>query len=464
MSLSVSISIGELLDKISILELKKNIITDENKLVEIEKEIQILIKYDYVKNTNLFYYNILKWINEQIWKFTDTIKASNVIDQKFAILSNKIFNYNQYRFRVKNILNSKSHIKEQKSYDSNNIKINVNFDSFYSNLTKINKLSILYDSVIFCTCDIELMKLISNIYSTSNFSFSGDYGQDIDQIILYDFDNVDVFNFIPINYISGGLLGDFIHHLSVCNEIFLKTGRKANIYITDKNINGYNLCSLDHKNPSILTLVLSMYDGFTFGAEKAHADLSIILNKQKYINLFAIHNGESCSINLSSWRNSSHLLYKVNWYHIFLENYNVDWAKHKWIYSDSSEEFKDVILLNVSMNRYVDIEYNRLLFSKKIIFICNNKSEYDNFSTRSNTAFSCYVVKDIEDMFKSIAGCYCFIGNLSSPLAFAISMHKYCVGLIGEITDTVHMEDLQIPNYYYYQNKNSFDKNIFGEI
>jgi hypothetical protein len=64
-------------------------------------------------------------------------------------------------------------------------------------------------------------------------------------------------------------------------------------------------------------------------------------------------------------------------------------------------------------------------------------------------------------MFKSIASCYCFIGNLSSPLAFAISMHKYCIGLIGENNDTVHMKDLQIPNYYYYQNENSFTKNVF---
>ena len=434
--MNISVSVGELLDKLSILELKKNIIKDENKLVEIEKEIQVLSAFDYVKNENLFYYNILKWINQQIWYFTDTIKASKELNENFATLSNKIFNYNQYRFRVKNMLNSKSEIKEQKSYTCNNIKVKIDFNSFYSNLTKINKLSVLYDSVIFSTNDNEL---ISNIYPTSNFSFCNDDDAIcINEIVLSDFNDVDVFEFPSINYISGGLLGDFIHQLSVCNETFLKSGRKANIYITNHNL-----------------------EGFSLGVERAHADLSPILSKQKYINSFELYTGQDCPINLSIWRHS-HLLYRLNWYHIFLDKYGVEWAKHKWINADVCDEFKDVIFLNVSMSRYVSHNYNKICPGKKIIFICFNKNEYDGFSSLSGTSFPFYIAKDIDDMFKSIASCYCFIGNLSSPLAFAISMHKYCIGLIGETVDTIHMKDLQIPNYHYYQNENSFTKNVFN--
>ena len=83
------------------------------------------------------------------------------------------------------------------------------------------------------------------------------------------------------------------------------------------------------------------------------------------------------------------------------------------------------------------------------------------FCEHSGTKLPFYIVKDIDEMFKCINSCYCFIGNLSSPLAFAISMHKYCIGLIGEDMDTIHMKDLNIPNYYYYQNDNSFTKNVF---
>jgi hypothetical protein len=440
MNLCVNLSTGELLDKLSILELKKEIIKDENKLIEIKKELEELSKVEFLKNQNIFYFNILKWINYQIWLFTDQIKSTKILDENFAFISNKIFNYNQYRFRVKNILNFNSNIKEQKSYASNNIKIKVDFDSYYSNLSKINMLSVLYDQVIFCTNNIELVKIISTLNSTPNFIFSNDEGQSIDEIIICDFEDTDVFNFLPINYVSGGRLGDFIHQLSICYDFFLKTGRKANIYITDTN-----------------------REKFYLGAQTAHSDLYTILKKQNYVNEFKLYSNEYCDINLSAWTESP-LLYKTNWYKIFLDYYNVDWAKNKWINIEPNNEFKDYTLINVSMSRYVDIEYNNLPYSKNIMFICFNKIEYDNFCVKSKTCFPYYVVKNVEDMFKSIAGCYCFIGNLSSPLAFAISIHKYCIGLIGYTYDTIHMKDVEIPNYYYYQNQSIFTKNIFDKI
>ena len=116
MNITVDISIGELLDKLTILELKKEIIKDENKLLEITKELEVLMVFKNIKLENIFYYNILKWANHQIWIFTDIIKDSKDLNCEFAQLSKKIFDYNQYRFRVKNMLNSKSTIREQKSY------------------------------------------------------------------------------------------------------------------------------------------------------------------------------------------------------------------------------------------------------------------------------------------------------------------------------------------------------------
>ena len=53
----------------------------------------------------------------------------------------------------------------------------------------------------------------------------------------------------PIIYISGGLLGDFIHQLSVINEKYLETGRKGVLYIST-----------------------SVGDGFRFGIGRAYSD------------------------------------------------------------------------------------------------------------------------------------------------------------------------------------------------
>jgi hypothetical protein len=196
MDITIVVSIGELLDKLSILELKKNIIKDENKLIEIQKEIEVLIQYENIKNGNLFYYNILKWVNQQIWLFTDIIKSLKSLDTEFATISNKIFNYNQYRFRVKNMLNDKSSIKEQKSYATDIIKIKVDHSSFYSNLEKINKLSVLHDQIVFYTEDSNLKDLISGIYTTSNFVIANEYIEticDIKDLIINEFNDADIF-------------------------------------------------------------------------------------------------------------------------------------------------------------------------------------------------------------------------------------------------------------------------------
>jgi hypothetical protein len=81
MDIYINVSIGELIDKLSILEIK-NTIKDKNKLVE----IQILMKFEFLKNENLFYYNILKWINEQLWIFTDEIKALKSLDEVYYMM------------------------------------------------------------------------------------------------------------------------------------------------------------------------------------------------------------------------------------------------------------------------------------------------------------------------------------------------------------------------------------------
>ena len=149
--MNVLISIGELIDKISILEIKQKKILSPIKLIEIEKEIHEI-------NNNIFkdhfYYSVLVYINERIWDSTDEIKCLNYKDSpvEFAKLSNEIFELNQKRFRIKNIFNLiyNSGICEQKSYSATYCKIIVNsINDIYSNISYINYLSIEYDYIIF---------------------------------------------------------------------------------------------------------------------------------------------------------------------------------------------------------------------------------------------------------------------------------------------------------------------------
>ena len=65
------ISAGELIDKITILEIKKERIKDKEKLVEVEKELKSLklTKKKFILNENLIsnYINELKNINNKLW-------------------------------------------------------------------------------------------------------------------------------------------------------------------------------------------------------------------------------------------------------------------------------------------------------------------------------------------------------------------------------------------------------------
>ena len=148
--MKIEVSIGEAVDKLSILELKLQKIKDENKKVEVQKEIELLSEFLHYKKE--FHYKLLLFINEQIWKFTDTIKIMPLNDINFPIISNDIFEYNQIRYRIKSWFNNifESTIKEQKGYSLKSCCVDIDSEvSFFNNIHKIIYLSVIYDELIF---------------------------------------------------------------------------------------------------------------------------------------------------------------------------------------------------------------------------------------------------------------------------------------------------------------------------
>ena len=147
--MNIEVSVGEAIDKLSILELKMRKIDDISKKIEIQKEINALNACHKYKECYL-YYNLLMYVNEQIWDMTDIIRGVTVEDQRFAPLSNKIFEFRQKRFRVKNwfSLITRSNIKEQKSYSLSRCEISISSkDVFYNKISEIIYLSLEYDVI-----------------------------------------------------------------------------------------------------------------------------------------------------------------------------------------------------------------------------------------------------------------------------------------------------------------------------
>jgi len=116
---------GELFDKISILEIKKNKIKDKNKRNIILKELSSLQKTaskNIEKSKSIIkLYKKLKSINLKLWKIEDDIRdceRKNNFESKFIKLARAVYFTNDERSRVKNKINSltKSNISEVKSY------------------------------------------------------------------------------------------------------------------------------------------------------------------------------------------------------------------------------------------------------------------------------------------------------------------------------------------------------------
>ena len=119
------ISAGELLDKISILEIKINKIKDKNSLKEINKEYKILIE---AKNLNIEstdkieqLFRQIKEINLNLWSIEDKIRIcekTKDFGKEFIKLARGVYLNNDKRAKIKSEINKLlgSNIKEVKQY------------------------------------------------------------------------------------------------------------------------------------------------------------------------------------------------------------------------------------------------------------------------------------------------------------------------------------------------------------
>ena len=120
------ISAGELIDKITILEIKREKIKDKEKLIEVEKELKSLnlTKEKFITNNNLIsdYKNELKNINIKLWEVENGKRAAEKkqdFGQEFISLARNVYKLNDERAKIKLAINNTlgSNIKEVKSHE-----------------------------------------------------------------------------------------------------------------------------------------------------------------------------------------------------------------------------------------------------------------------------------------------------------------------------------------------------------
>jgi hypothetical protein len=124
--INIPVSVGELFDKVSILEIKQNKILDENKLINIKKEYDFLCKIALKLDAdfqNKILYKKLYEINQTLWGIEDskrTHEANKDFGEKFVYWARQVYIKNDERARVKREINTQygSEIVEEKSYKS----------------------------------------------------------------------------------------------------------------------------------------------------------------------------------------------------------------------------------------------------------------------------------------------------------------------------------------------------------
>ena len=204
--LFLPVSLGEAIDKLTILDIKYNKIKD-NRRNEVKIEFDMLYHKlkDFVEKYNM-YYKIMKQINLDIWIMMDILRDSNISNENYLVKCKECIEANDIRFRIKNKINfvSNSLLKEQKGY---------------------NVLRIIFDINNFIIEEKDLYNIIKY------YSFLYD-----ELIILSDKNNIDIFknyfNYDPTILIYSEYNGDY----------------KKRISFSEKNINEiYNELNIDNK-------------------------------------------------------------------------------------------------------------------------------------------------------------------------------------------------------------------------
>ena len=125
MLINTPISLGELVDKISILMIKKKNISDSIKLQHVNKELEFLQKtlkkYISEDKINEFLLTLVN-INSKLWDIEDDIREcerKKLFDQTFIDLARSVYFTNDERAKVKNDINKTfgSELVEVKSYE-----------------------------------------------------------------------------------------------------------------------------------------------------------------------------------------------------------------------------------------------------------------------------------------------------------------------------------------------------------
>lgn len=218
-----------------------------------------------------------------------------------------------------------------------------------------------------------------------------------------------------VKYLMSGRLGDFIHCMYVPFAKHLSTGTKCIVYITDDTKYGG--------------------DRFAKSLEDTYLELKPIILAQDYIESFSIHQGEQFDVNLNEFRR---VIYsRGNWVELLSKHFGVPIFKQPWIkwinHLKSSEDLSDTVVIHRNMtyrdrtNGRFNSILNEIILRKKCVFLTTEQRIYDEFIRQMDIDpkdVPSYEIKTLSELVSILSTCKYYIGNQTSPTAFAVAMYR----------------------------------------
>lgn len=429
MEITIKVSVGEFLDKVSILYLKRELIKDEAKLIDIQKELNELYQKAlivFLSNERIvYYYNRLIDINRDLWYIVDAVKGldgKKYSQSEMLQLYSDCFLKTTFRFMIKSKINrlTNSAIVEQKdcaNKETKYILISKGSDLLCYN-AKINYFITYYDKIVLIvpknyhslakTLFVEpAIKTIEEVPEETTEGIQFLYPDDTYEPIPNFIDRYDVSDTKGkiINYLMGGRLGDMIHSLYVIMCNYKSYGIKGNLIITNNTKHGG--------------------DKFLKHPKDIVADIEPILMKMDYLRAIFYDDRDNIDydINLNLFRHSS-LLYTHNWLEMQMGTFNVPLIKEPFLsYSDD---------YNFSERNGTDKELIQNISNYVLLHRKNTEDrsspELTNFLkgiTKKNECVYIYFGEDINREFGEDV-IYLQVKNLEE-LMYLLTKAKFCI-------------------------------------
>jgi hypothetical protein len=477
----IQVSCGEVIDKLTILELKYDKIRKndygmdetlgaekmrniENEFYEIKNSSQINVEdygyqYKLLKHTNAFIMESLDLINykEQYFQMENAMKSLNDLliqgepvdsEKNYNIISKEIVKYNDIRYNIKNWINkiSNSTIIEEKTYNATFCKIVIeNKAEFYEKLPEINDILIRHNNIL-----IEVGKEPENqSHKCRKDSIEYPFLQILNHPSIYLSEQPENDNYTNIH---GRTLNN--NEIRLSKTIYIKeyslspSIRKIFEYPTISYIG----CGMFGDYIQQLSIICELYymtgrkgdlyisslrERFHKGVDFTYNDTYRVLMQQKYINDYKKHEDNQnikIDIDLSRWRNSP-LLYRDGWNEIFKSEFNINWGFHKWINVDKNDKWKNTIFINITnrgtfINNYDEFYhsvYTKFGNKYNISFISPDIETIEHFKNLCPddivNNIEWYSPRNFNDMCTAINSCHLLIGSLSGVLAIGHACH-----------------------------------------